>query len=60
MAKLQSETLTISVSKLLRNVDPQSDILATDVLSQLEAIIQELVGPGVLVEVSEVTTSSLE
>ena len=52
MAKLQSESIKISVSRLLRDSDKESALLTMETLSQLEAIIQELVGGDVLVELT--------
>jgi hypothetical protein len=54
MARIQEETLTIKVSKMFRDTD-QDEILVTDDLkSQLEMVLQELVGAGVLVEIYSV------
>lgn len=52
MAKIQSETVTIKLSKLVKDSDVGHDQLASDDFeSNLEAIVQELVGAGVIVEI---------
>ena len=53
MAKINSDTVTITVSQLLRDTDSANKIFDTEVVEQLQAIIQELVGEGVLVEIVE-------
>lgn len=52
MAKLNSQQLTIKISKLVRDNEATTDLLDADIVSQLESIIAELAGSGVLVEVS--------
>ena len=52
MAKLNEQVITLKVSKLLRDTDEAQDILAQEVVAQLEQIVGELAGAGVLVEIS--------
>jgi hypothetical protein len=52
MAKLNTQTLTIKISKLTRDDESCGDLIDSDTISQLESIITELAGSGVLVEVS--------
>ena len=52
MAKLNSQTLVITVSELVRDNVPTRDILDPELIAQLEAVISELAGSGVLVEVA--------
>jgi hypothetical protein len=53
MAKIQEEIIVIKVSKLLRDADASdAKIMSTDAVSSLEAVIQELTGAGVLVEIA--------
>jgi len=54
MAKIQEEIIVIKVSRLLRDSE-QSDtqILGTDSVSSLEAVIQELAGANALVEIAK-------
>lgn len=52
MAKIQSETVTIKLSKLVKDSDAAHEQLASDDFEvNLEAIVQELVGAGVIVEI---------
>ena len=50
MAKLQEDTVAIKLSKLLKDTDQESPILTDETFAQLEMVLQELVGAGVLVE----------
>lgn len=51
MAKLQESTVAIKLSKLLKDTDQETPILTDETVEQLEVILQELVGAGVLVEI---------
>ena len=51
MAKLNEDMVVIKVSELLKDSDPQRKILDQDIVSTLEAAVQELVGAGKLVEI---------
>jgi hypothetical protein len=54
MAQIVTQTIIIELSQLIKNSDKQSENLITDDLkSSLEAVTQELVGQGVVVEVSK-------
>lgn len=50
MAKLNEQVMVIKVSELLRDDQQAGVILEDEVLSQLEAVITELAGPGKVVE----------
>jgi hypothetical protein len=50
MAKIQQETLTLKLSKLVRDSDSEESILTPDLIEQVEQIVQELVGKDVIVE----------
>ena len=51
MAKIYEEIVVIKLSKLVKD-DTTPDTVATDdVLSALASVAEELVGPGVVVEV---------
>jgi ABC-type histidine transport system ATPase subunit len=52
MAKLNQDKITITISEMVRDEQPTSVILDAEVLEQLLAVIQELVGEKRLVEVS--------
>ena len=52
MAKIYEEIIVIKLYKLTRDDASESDAIAgADVTSSLEAVAQELVGSGVIVEV---------
>jgi hypothetical protein len=52
MAKLQTETIVIQVSKLRRDNEAPTDIISDEVVASLEAVVQELAGAGALVEIT--------
>lgn len=51
MAKLHEEVLVIKVSKLLKDTENTSEIVNSELLQSLEAVVQELAGVGTLVEI---------
>ena len=51
MAKLQEEVLVIKVSKLLKDTDVEQEILNSETVASLEAVVQELAGANTLVEI---------
>jgi hypothetical protein len=53
MAKIQEKQLVIKLSKLLKDNDPEVSILDDETLVQLYQVLQELAGPGTLVEMEE-------
>jgi len=53
MAKINSTNLVISLSKLVKDTDPTEPVLNDETRAQLEAIVTELAGAGVLVEIAE-------
>jgi hypothetical protein len=56
MAKIIKQTIIIELSQLVKDNAPLGmDIVKDDLLSNLEAVTQELVGAGIIVEVSELT-----
>ena len=52
MAKLHEEIIVVKVSKLLKDNEPEHSIMAPETLVSLEAVIQELAGQSVLVEIA--------
>lgn len=52
MAKLHEEIIVVKVSRLIRDTEQPQPILGTDTMASLEAVIQELAGSGVLVEIA--------
>jgi hypothetical protein len=53
MARLNSREILIKVSKLQRDDEENEQLLTSESIKQLEAIITELAGTGVLVEIEE-------
>ena len=53
MAKIQEEAVVITVSKLVKNDEPTRDIVDSDTLVALASVAEELLGQGVIVEVSK-------
>ena len=51
MAKLNEDIVVIKVSELLKDTDEQRKIMNPDIVNTIEAAVQELVGPGKLVEI---------
>jgi hypothetical protein len=55
MAQLNTKTLTITVSQLLRDSDTVHELLDQDTIQQLEAVVTELANAGgtpVIVEIA--------
>lgn len=53
MAKIHEETIIIHVSKLVKNDEQLTEILDQDIVQSLESVTQELVGPGIVIEVEK-------
>ena len=51
MAKLHEEVVVVKVSKLLKDSDTATAILNDETVASLEAVVQELAGTNVLVEI---------
>ena len=52
MAQLQEDIITIKISKLVKDSDSTGTAVNEDLLSNLEAVVQELAGPNTLVEIT--------
>jgi len=52
MAKLQEDVLVIKISKLIKDSDQAGTALTEDIITSLEAVVQELAGAGTLVEIT--------
>jgi hypothetical protein len=53
MAKVQSENIVITVSKLVKDNETDGTSMVSDeVIAALEQVAQELIGGGVVVEVN--------
>ena len=57
MAKLNEDMVVIKVSELLKDSDEQRKIMNQEIVSTIEAAVQELVGPGKLVEIIQEETN---
>jgi len=53
MAKINEQTLVITVSQLVKDDVPTHVLLDDDVVAQLEAVVTELAGAGTLVEIKQ-------
>jgi hypothetical protein len=53
MAKIHSQTLVITISKMVRDSEPETAVLDAETVAQLEAVVTELAGSGVIVEVEQ-------
>ncbi len=51
MAQLNEDMVVIKVSELLKDTDDRRKIMNPEIVSTIEAAVQELVGPGKLVEI---------
>jgi|TARA_B100001057_G_C22847573_1_gene949676 uncharacterized protein YccT (UPF0319 family) len=51
MAQLNEDMVVIKVSELLKDTDERRKIMDPEIVSTIEAAVQELVGPGKLVEI---------
>ena len=53
MAKINQQNLVITLSQLIKDNDSESAILESSVIEQLETVIAELAGAGVIVEIQQ-------
>jgi len=53
MAKINEQTLVITVSQLVKDDAPTQELLSADVVGELEAVVAELAGTGTLVEIKQ-------
>jgi hypothetical protein len=53
MARLNTVSITIKVSKLQKDNEDDEVLLSADTIEQLEVIISELAGRGVIVETEQ-------
>ena len=51
MAKINEDMVVIKVSELLRENDEAEPIMDSDFIGNIEAVVQELVGAGKLIEI---------
>lgn len=58
MAKIQSEKIVITVSRIVKDSDSVSDSIVNDeIIAALEQVAQELIGNSQLYVVVEITTA---
>jgi len=50
MAKIYTETIVITLSKLIRDNAPAEPIASDDIITALQQVAEELAGAGVVVE----------
>ncbi len=53
MAKINATNISIQISKLVKDEEPSAPALSPELVEQLKQVIQELAGPGSLVEFEE-------
>jgi hypothetical protein len=53
MAKINEQTLVITLSQLMRDDAPVQALLSNELVAQLEAVVAELAGAGTLVEIKQ-------
>lgn len=53
MAQIQEEIIVIKLSKLVKDVNAATPLTDVDFSANIEAVVQELVGPGIVVELEK-------
>ena len=53
MAKINEQTLVITLSQLVKNDADSAPLLSKEVIAQLEAVVAELAGAGTMVEIQQ-------
>jgi hypothetical protein len=53
MAKINEQTLVITLSQLVKNDAEATPLLSAEVVAQLEAVVAELAGAGTMVEIQQ-------
>ena len=53
MAKINEQTLVITVSQLVKNDAAAQALLSEEIVAQLESVVAELAGPGTMVEIQQ-------
>jgi hypothetical protein len=53
MAKINEQTIVITVSELVKDNADIKPLLSPEIIAQLEAVITELAGPSTLVEITQ-------
>ena len=50
MAKIHTESIVLTLSKLVRDTDAGNEIATADIVAALQSVAEELAGAGVVVE----------
>jgi len=53
MAHIQEEIIIIKLSRLVKNIDSALPLTSDDLTANIEAVVQELVGENVVVELEK-------
>lgn len=53
MAKIYTESIVITLSKLIKDTDLDATMISEDLISNLTAVMEELAGPGIIVEIEQ-------
>lgn len=53
MAHIQEEIIIIKLSKLVKDLDQAPALTTEEITASIEAVVQELVGPGTIVELEK-------
>jgi hypothetical protein len=53
MAKIHEEIIVIKLSKLVRENDKSESVVTEDLITGLTAVVEELVGSGIVVEIEQ-------
>ncbi len=55
MAKVHTEVIVVKMSKLVKDSDNRTVLASDEVKTSIEAIVQELVGDQIVIEIDEGT-----
>ena len=50
MAKIHTESIVLTLSKLVKDTDAGTEIATADIVTALQSVAEELAGAGVVVE----------
>ena len=53
MAKIHEEIIIIKLSRLVKETDQPASAVSEDLISNLTAVMEELVGSGIIVEIEQ-------
>ena len=53
MAKIYTESIVITLSKLVRETDQPASAVSEDLIGSLTAVMEELVGSSIVVEIEQ-------